>query len=208
MPTRHYLAMLGFLKRILNLCVRMIDWPEILLGKPGRLRLFREIMLNNLDEVCIFGSTQLLSNELVQLIPVDLLKKTKITILEAHLKLSEFDYWIQFIGLVCSFANISLSSNKWTSFDLSLVERFFFMNLKCFRNRNDRVDKRNQSIFSVNSQKLEVLKVNFVISMGECLVDFMTKTNETAGYSIAVSMDYEYELPDDEEDVTLKKCVR
>ena len=111
MPTRYYLAMLGFLKRILDLCVRMIDWRELLLGKPRRLRLFREIMLNNLDEVCIFGSIQLLSSELVQLTPVDLFKKTKITILEVHPKLSEFDYWIQFIGLVCSFANISLSSS-------------------------------------------------------------------------------------------------
>ena len=49
--------------------------------------------------------------EIVQFIPA--FEKPRTIRLESQFKLSGFDFWIQFIGLVCSFANISL--NQFTS---------------------------------------------------------------------------------------------
>ena len=51
--------------------------------------------------------------KIVQLIPFTEDRDSRITWLKAHPKLSGFDFWVQFIGLVCSFANISL--NQLTS---------------------------------------------------------------------------------------------
>ena len=45
---------------------------------------------------------------MVQFIPVERFKENKSKTFQAQPKLSEFDYWIQFIGLVCSFAGLSL----------------------------------------------------------------------------------------------------
>ena len=50
--------------------------------------------------------------KLVQLMIIEGLskdKKIETTKFEAHLKLTAFDYWLQFIGLLCSFAGLSLN---------------------------------------------------------------------------------------------------
>ena len=82
-------------------------------------------------------------------------------------------------------------SFEWTPFNLSLVERFFFMRSKCFRIPIDREYDRRQFRFSINRQ---VLKVNF----GKWFLDqekenkilfFMTKTNET-GFSNGLDLPY------------------
>ena len=46
--------------------------------------------------------------KMIQLIAVDQQKKLNFEKFEAQPKLSEFDYWLQFIGLFCSFAGLSL----------------------------------------------------------------------------------------------------
>ena len=51
--------------------------------------------------------------KIVQFIAASDMRDSGITRLEAHPKLSDFYYWVQYIGLVCSFANISL--NQLTS---------------------------------------------------------------------------------------------
>ena len=53
--------------------------------------------------------------KILQIIPLSVYnyKTTETTTLGAEPKMSEFDFWVQFIGLVCSFANISL--NQLTS---------------------------------------------------------------------------------------------
>ena len=58
--------------------------------------------------------------KIVQLSPVDgEVENQKITTLEAKPKISKFDFYVQFIGLVCSFANISL--NQLTSLVIKFV---------------------------------------------------------------------------------------
>ena len=65
-------------------------------------------------------------------------------------------------------------SNQWIPFNLSLVERFFFMHLKCFNITIDREYDRRQLHFSTN----QVLKVNFHTWFSE--IFFMTKINDSA----------------------------
>ena len=69
-------------------------------------------------------------------------------------------------------------SNKWIPFNLSLVERFFFMHSKCFRITIHRDYERRQFHFSTNSL---VFKMNFTDRFlnERRTVFFMTKTNET-----------------------------
>ena len=45
----------------------------------------------------------------VRLVPISFHRLPKISTLEALPKISEFEYWVQFVGLICLFANISLS---------------------------------------------------------------------------------------------------
>lgn len=91
--------------------------------------------------------------------------------------------------------------NGWTSLNLSLVEPFFLINLKCFRIRisqdYNRRNLRRKFYFSAKSQLLSVLKVNFT----ETFVDpktenqtvyFMTQTNETTGFSNIGNLFYKY----------------
>ena len=58
--------------------------------------------------------------KIVQLISKDLFKeKSNSEIFEAQLKLSEFDFWIQFIGLICSFAGLSI--HDFTSIAIEFI---------------------------------------------------------------------------------------
>ena len=81
-------------------------------------------------------------------------------------------------------------SNEWIPFNLSLVERFYIMHLKCFRIKIDQQYDRNRFRFSFY---LQVLKVNFTKQLykeeeedeygrkkiKKRTVYFMTKTRET-----------------------------
>ena len=100
------------------------------------------------------------------------------------------------------FTNVAYlnGSNEWTSFDLNLVEPFFFMHLRCFRIKIDQKYDRNQTHFSTNSQALKVLKVKFAlryINPGTTskTVYFMTKSNETAEFSSIVELHFEINDP-------------
>ena len=85
--------------------------------------------------------------------------------------------------------------NEWVPFNLSLVERFFFMQSKCFRIRIHQEYDRKQFHFSANSQTPKILKVNFnrkfIYSVKGKIVFFMTKTNET-GFSNVANLVYEF----------------
>ena len=81
--------------------------------------------------------------------------------------------------------------NEWIPFNLSLVERFFYMRSKCFRITIDREYDRRQFYFSINNQ---VLKVNFSKwfwnqEKEDKTLFFMTKTNET-GFSNVANLIY------------------
>ena len=88
-------------------------------------------------------------------------------------------------------------SNEWTPFNLSGVERFFFMHLKCFRIRIHQEYGRRHFHFSTNSQIMKTLKVNFTHRFIDPktktqTVYFMTKTNDTIEFSKIVSLFYQY----------------
>ena len=56
-----------------------------------------------------------------QLIP-NYFKVKKPETFEAQPKLSEFDYWLQFIGLVCSFAGLSLHELTAIAIEFALLK--------------------------------------------------------------------------------------
>lgn len=49
-------------------------------------------------------------------------KKTKTTVLQAEPKLSVLEFWIQCIGLICSFANISLNQLTWMAINFASLK--------------------------------------------------------------------------------------
>ena len=74
--------------------------------------------------------------------------------------------------------------NEWIPFNFSLVEKFFFLHFKCFNITIDLEYDRRQFHFSANSQVANVLKVKFIDrSWNKKTIFFMTKTNETTGFS-------------------------
>ena len=77
-------------------------------------------------------------------------------------------------------------SNEWIPFDRNRVERFFLLDMKCFKMKIDQVYDRDQFHFLANSS---VLKVNFVeTDVITKSVFFMTKSEETAGLSKIVQL--------------------
>ena len=80
-------------------------------------------------------------------------------------------------------------SNEWTPFDLRLVERFFFLDMKCFRVHINQSYHRNQFHFSGDTQ---VLKMDFNRTKGKRLVHFMTQSKETAEFSKTVNLRYSW----------------
>ena len=84
-------------------------------------------------------------------------------------------------------------SNEWTSFNLSLVESFFFTHSKCFRITIHREYKRRQFHFSENKLLAKVLKVNFTNKFWneeKNNIFFITKTNETTRFSNVANLFY------------------
>ena len=66
------------------------------------------------NEKSCFGSCKRENCKMVQLISnhvsaIESLERPKVEIFKAHRKLSVFDYWVQMIGLLCSFAGLSLN---------------------------------------------------------------------------------------------------
>ena len=88
-----------------------------------------------------------------------------------------------------SFANISYldESNEWIPFDRSRVERFFLLDMKCFRIKIDQVYGRNQFYLKADNQ---VLKANLSRTKDNLLPDFyfMTKSEQTAEFSKMVKL--------------------
>ena len=89
-------------------------------------------------------------------------------------------------------------SNEWASFDLNLIELFFFMHLRCFRIKIDQVYDTSHAYFSTSSQTLKVLKVKFALrdinlnpGTNTKTVYFMTKGNETAEFSNIVELHFD-----------------
>ena len=78
-------------------------------------------------------------------------------------------------------------SNEWIPFDLHQVERFFLLNMKCFRIDIDQSYNRNQFHFSDDTQ---VLRANFKKMEENGLVHFMTQSKETAEFSKISNLDY------------------
>ena len=76
-------------------------------------------------------------------------------------------------------------SNQWTSFDFRRVERFFLLDMKCFRIEIDQIYNRNKFHFSDDTQVLRV-KLN----KRNRLVHFMTQSRETAEISKISNLDY------------------
>ena len=96
------------------------------------------------------------------------------------------------ITIESMFANVTYlnESNEWTPFDLGRIERFFLLNMKCFRIEIDQQYEEDQFRFSNDSQ---VLRVNFIkTNEGEKIVRFMTKSNEFAEFSKTVYVDRSY----------------
>ena len=93
------------------------------------------------------------------------------------------------------FANIFYldDSNKWNPFDLSLVEPFFFLDMKCFMLQIDQQYKRDQFHFSSDYQ---VLKLNFSRTPDNSkkrLVYFMTKAKKTVEFSKITNLTYTWD---------------
>ena len=115
--------------RSLNECFRNFRLSRYLYqGNETGLNIQLKPVINQTieeNERRCFEENQRENCKIVQLSPIPIYKKPEITTLEAQPKLSEFDYWVQFIGLVCSFANISF--NQLTSlvitFAISKVKR-------------------------------------------------------------------------------------
>ena len=93
-------------------------------------------------------------------------------------------------------------SNEWTNFNLSLVERFYFMHLKCFRIQIDQEYDRNRFQFSTY---LQVVRVNFTNQLykeeeeygrrkKKKTVYFMTKTRETTAAEFSNIGELHYKL--------------
>ena len=86
------------------------------------------------------------------------------------------------------FVNISYvdESNEWIPFDRSRVERFFLLDMKCFRIKIDQVYDRNQ-FYLIDNQ---VLKANLSRTRVNRLPDFyfMTKNEETVEFSKMVKL--------------------
>ena len=61
------------------------------------------------SEKSCFGKCKKENCKLVQMITARLEKRPKVETFEARPKLSAFDYWVQMIGLLCSFAGLSLN---------------------------------------------------------------------------------------------------
>ena len=78
-------------------------------------------------------------------------------------------------------------SNEWTIFDLRRIERFFHLNMKCFRVDINKSYDRNQFHFSDDTQ---VLRVNFNNTRHYRFVYFMTQLKETAEFSKISNLDY------------------
>ena len=87
-------------------------------------------------------------------------------------------------------------TNEWIPFNFSLMERFFFLHFKCFRITIDREYNRMHYHFSKSSLALKVLKANFnhkfINSEKGKTVFFMTKTNETTGFSNIANLVYDF----------------
>lgn len=69
--------------------------------------------------------------------------------------------------------------NEWIPFDLNLIERFYLLNMKCFRMKINRRYERNQFHLSPDNQ---VVRVNFTDKLQKPTF-FMTNTEEAAGFS-------------------------
>ena len=78
-------------------------------------------------------------------------------------------------------------SNEWSSFDFRQIERFFLLDMKCFRIDIDQAYNRNQFHFSADTQ---VLRVMFNEKKENRLVHFMTQSRETAEFSKIFNLDY------------------
>ena len=69
--------------------------------------------------------------------------------------------------------------NKWIPFDINQVERFFFLNMKCFKLEIDQVYYRNQFHFLNKVLKINLKKKSEINKQ----VYFMTKSKETKEFS-------------------------
>ena len=78
-------------------------------------------------------------------------------------------------------------SNEWTSLDLILVERFFLLDMKCFRINTDQEYSGDQFHFSDDTQ---VLRVNFRKMKEKRIVHFMTQSRKTEEFSKILNLDY------------------
>ena len=90
------------------------------------------------------------------------------------------------------FANITYLNelNDLLPFDLNRVERFFYLNMRCYRIKIDQTYYHDQFYFSLTKQ---ILQVNFSKASDEEIrsVYFMTKSKETGESSKVVSLNYE-----------------
>ena len=91
-----------------------------------------------------------------------------------------------------TFINISYldESNEWIPFDHSRVERFFLLDMKCFRIKIDQVYERNQFVLTADNQVLKANLSRITTSSHQELPDFyfMTRNEETAEFSKIVKL--------------------
>ena len=85
-------------------------------------------------------------------------------------------------------------SNEWTSFDFSLVERFYFMHFKCFRIKIDQQYDRNRFQFSTYIQVLQVNFTDKFYKEKRVPVYFMTKLRESTAAEFSNILEMHYNL--------------
>ena len=85
-------------------------------------------------------------------------------------------------------------SNEWIPFNLSLVERFYFMHLKCFRIQIDQQYDRHRFQFSAYLQVLQVNFTNQVYKVERQPVYFMTKLPESTATEFSNILELYYNL--------------
>ena len=78
-------------------------------------------------------------------------------------------------------------SSEWIDSDLNKAERFFFLNMKCFRFKIDQVYHRDQFHFATDGH---ILRVNFTEYAKDEFVFFLTKSKETSDISKIIILDY------------------
>ena len=86
---------------------------------------------------------------------------------------------------------VYLNESEWITFDLNQVERFFLLDMKCFRVDVNKWYNRNQFHFSDDTQ---VLKANFNNVEENLFIHFMTQSKETEELSNISNLIYSWYL--------------